>query len=385
MSGAAALHARAAQDRRGDPGRPQGRSASTRRSGRSSGARTSTRSSTASTRCASSAGPATTATPTTSCTCCSTGKSTRIPAQNVAFYRERCVARAAGQAHRSDRPRRARRALRAGAGDRAQRRAVGAARAHDPARRVRQAACTATCSTRPARCASARPGSNPAPEPRPRPCSPTSSADSRCSCPRCWACRPPDVLAHPSRARRPRDRACSASAPTPRRWRRCATELGLDRPLWVQYGRFLTGLATGDLGRSLKTREKVVIEMASASPRRSSSRSRQSCSPRSSAWPSGVLAARWRRSFLDVFVMAGSLAGVSMPIFWLGLLVILLFSVAAGLAAAGGPHRRRRSRSRASQGSCSIDTLLAGSLRRVPRRVRHLVLPASCSARFRWP
>src|SRR5258708_31363367 len=43
-------------------------------------------------------------------------------------------------------------------------------------------------------------------------------------------------------------------------------ELGLDQPLWVQYGRFLTGLATGDLGRSLRTREKIGIEMADRFP-----------------------------------------------------------------------------------------------------------------------
>src|SRR5437762_2774185 len=43
-------------------------------------------------------------------------------------------------------------------------------------------------------------------------------------------------------------------------------ELGLDRPLWVQYGRFLGGLLHGDLGRSLKTRETVSHEIRERFP-----------------------------------------------------------------------------------------------------------------------
>src|SRR5687767_15704192 len=44
------------------------------------------------------------------------------------------------------------------------------------------------------------------------------------------------------------------------------TELGLDRPLHEQYGRFLSGLLAGDLGRSLKTREKVAVEIGNRFP-----------------------------------------------------------------------------------------------------------------------
>jgi peptide/nickel transport system permease protein len=153
------------------------------------------------------------------------------------------------------------------------------------------------------------------------------------------------------------------------------SELGLDKPLWVQYGRFLAGLATGDLGRSLKTREKIVIEMNDRFPATFELALAAILFASFFGVAAGILAARWRRSFFDVFVMAGSLAGVSMPIFWLGLLVILLFSVQLGWLPLAGRISPAFTVPRFT-GFLLIDTLLAGNVPAFLDTCKHLVLPA---------
>jgi ABC-type dipeptide/oligopeptide/nickel transport system permease component len=162
---------------------------------------------------------------------------------------------------------------------------------------------------------------------------------------------------------------------TPQAIANLRAELGLDRPLYVQYGRFLGGLLTGDLGRSLKTREKIVIEMAERFPATFELALAAILFSGVFGVFAGILAARYRRSFFDVFVMAGSLAGVSMPIFWLGLLMILLFSVKLGWLPLAGRIAPAFAVPRLT-GFLLIDTLAAGKPLAFLDAVRHLVLPA---------
>jgi len=162
---------------------------------------------------------------------------------------------------------------------------------------------------------------------------------------------------------------------TPQAIENLRKELGLDRPLYVQYGRFLGGLLTGDLGRSLKTREKIVIEMAERFPATFELALAAILFSGVFGVFAGILAARYRRSFFDVFVMAGSLAGVSMPIFWLGLLVILLFSVKLGWLPLAGRISPAFAVPKLT-GFLLIDTLAAGKPLAFIDAIRHLVLPA---------
>ncbi len=152
-------------------------------------------------------------------------------------------------------------------------------------------------------------------------------------------------------------------------------ELGLDRPLHEQYGRFLGGLLAGDLGRSLKTREKVVVEIGNRFPATFELALAAIVFAATCGVAAGLLAARKRRSFFDAAVMAGSLAGVSMPIFWLGLLAILLFSVQLGWLPLAGRIDPSLAVPRAT-GFLLIDTLLAGRFDSFIDVARHLVLPA---------
>ena len=153
------------------------------------------------------------------------------------------------------------------------------------------------------------------------------------------------------------------------------SELGLDRSVWVQYGRFLGGLLRGDLGRSLKTRERVAVEITQRFPATFELAFAAMLFSTVFGIAVGILAARRRRSFFDALVMAGSLVGVSMPIFWLGLLVILLFAVNLGWLPLAGRIDPGFAIPGAS-GFLLLDTLLAGRPDAFVNVARHLVLPA---------
>ena len=116
-------------------------------------------------------------------------------------------------------------------------------------------------------------------------------------------------------------------------------EFGLDRPLYVQYVDYLGHVLQGDLGHSIVTQEPVLhefLDLVSGHGRAVVLRD----AVRPVDRPAGRhLAALKRNTVVDYAVMGVSLTGYSMPIFWWALLLILLFSVHAGLDAGVGPHR----------------------------------------------
>ncbi len=109
--------------------------------------------------------------------------------------------------------------------------------------------------------------------------------------------------------------------------RNLRASLGLDRPLIVQYGIYMRNLLRADLGRSYRTNRSVREEIAARWPATFSLSLTSLLVAIVVGLPLGVLAAVRRRSWLDTGSMVGSLLGVSMPSFWLALLLIILFSV----------------------------------------------------------
>ncbi|KMO29056.1 peptide ABC transporter permease, partial [Methylobacterium tarhaniae] len=107
-------------------------------------------------------------------------------------------------------------------------------------------------------------------------------------------------------------------------------EYGFDKPLLVQYGIYLERLAHGDLGRSISTKEPVISEFTSLFPATVELGVCAILFALLVGLPAGILAALKRNSVFDHGVMGLSLTGYSMPIFWWGLLLILLFSVQLG-------------------------------------------------------
>ncbi|MBI2880010.1 MAG: ABC transporter permease [Candidatus Tectomicrobia bacterium] len=103
--------------------------------------------------------------------------------------------------------------------------------------------------------------------------------------------------------------------------------LGLDRPVLEQYVRFLGGLARGDLGQSLHHRRSVAGLVLERLPATLELGAAAMAVAVAIALPLGVLAAARARSWIDHGSMLGALLGVSIPNFWLGPLLIGLFSL----------------------------------------------------------
>jgi ABC-type dipeptide/oligopeptide/nickel transport system permease component len=107
-------------------------------------------------------------------------------------------------------------------------------------------------------------------------------------------------------------------------------KLGLDQPLLTQYGHFLNGLIHGDLGTSFRYGTPVAHEIAQRLGRTAELALAAMLVAIAVAVPLGVLAALYRGRAIDQAAMAASLAGISMPNFWLGPLVAIVFAVELG-------------------------------------------------------
>jgi peptide/nickel transport system permease protein len=117
-------------------------------------------------------------------------------------------------------------------------------------------------------------------------------------------------------------------------------DLGLDRPLLEQYGSFLGGLVRGDLGRSLHSGEPVLATLAERFPATLELAVASLLVALLVALPLGVVAALYRHRVPDHLARLLALLGVSMPSFWLGPMLILLFAIEWDLlpvSGRGGP------------------------------------------------
>jgi ABC-type dipeptide/oligopeptide/nickel transport system permease component len=110
-------------------------------------------------------------------------------------------------------------------------------------------------------------------------------------------------------------------------YERTRRDLGLDKPLPVQYWRFLTSTARGDMGESLIYRAPTSKLVAERLPRTLLLSVLALLLCYLIAIPIGVLAAVKRGSAIDLGVMAGATLGISVPSFWLGLILIVVFAV----------------------------------------------------------
>ncbi len=107
-------------------------------------------------------------------------------------------------------------------------------------------------------------------------------------------------------------------------------KLGLDRPLYVQYESFLDGLVHGDLGTSLRTNEPVTQAIAARVPATAELAIAAMCVAVFVAIPLGVLAAAKQGTGVDYTATTLALLGISIPNFWLGPLLAIVFAVELG-------------------------------------------------------
>ncbi|HKX17103.1 MAG TPA: nickel ABC transporter permease [bacterium] len=104
-------------------------------------------------------------------------------------------------------------------------------------------------------------------------------------------------------------------------------QLGLDRPLPVQYGRYLAGVLHGDLGQSIRSGRPVALEIWDRFPPTLQLTLAAMAIATVTGILLGALAATSRTGVADALLMGTSLLGISMPSFWLGLLLILFFGL----------------------------------------------------------
>jgi peptide/nickel transport system permease protein len=117
---------------------------------------------------------------------------------------------------------------------------------------------------------------------------------------------------------------------------RLRDQLGLNESLLAQYWQFITGVLTGDLGESARTSRPVTSEIAVRLPATLILAVTATVIGSIVGIAAGVIAAVRRNSLLDHAISSVAMMGVSMPVYWLGLLLILLFAVTLGWLPAAG-------------------------------------------------
>lgn len=155
-------------------------------------------------------------------------------------------------------------------------------------------------------------------------------------------------------------------------------EMGLDKPLWQQYFHYVNGVLHGDLGISLKSRISVWEEFV---PRFKATLELGVCAMLFAiavGIPVGVLAAVKRGSVFDHTAIGLSLTGYSMPIFWWGIMLIMLVSVQLDLTPVSGRISDSvfLDDSNPLTGFMLIDTLFWGEEGDFKDAMMHMILPA---------
>ncbi|PAB60273.1 ABC transporter permease [Anaeromicrobium sediminis] len=114
------------------------------------------------------------------------------------------------------------------------------------------------------------------------------------------------------------------------------TDMGLDDPIIVQYGRYMGNLVTGDMGNSYATGKAVSAEIGSRFPNTFKLTVLSILISIGISIPIGVVSATKQYSIFDNLGMVLALIGISMPSFWLGLILIIIFALGLGWFPSGG-------------------------------------------------
>jgi peptide/nickel transport system permease protein len=153
------------------------------------------------------------------------------------------------------------------------------------------------------------------------------------------------------------------------------TELGLDEPIYVQYGRYLRNLAQGDLGTSTRSRQPVLEELKQKFPATVELALAAMLFAILLGIPLGFLAAKRYLGFVDNASLFVSLIGISFPVFFLALLLKYVFAIKLGWLPTVGRVDVTRSLEHPTN-FYLLDAILTRDWEGVGDVLRHLVLPA---------
>lgn len=154
-------------------------------------------------------------------------------------------------------------------------------------------------------------------------------------------------------------------------------QLGLDKPIYVQFAYYLRDLLQGDLGRAMRTGNSVASDIARVFPATIELATLAILFGSCVGVPLGVFAATRRGRLGDQIVRVISLCGYSMPVFWFGMMGLIVFY--ANLGWAGGAGRVDIAFDGLVEGRTGlllIDSALAGEWEVFSSAVRHITLPA---------
>lgn len=153
-------------------------------------------------------------------------------------------------------------------------------------------------------------------------------------------------------------------------------QLGLDQPLWVQYIDYIRQLATGDFGTSIRTHQPVLEDLLTYFPATLELAVVAFAIAILFGIPLGVLSALKKNTFWDHFSRVFSISGVSIPVFWSGLVVILIFYGYLGWFPANGRIDDNINPPTHVTGFYILDSILTGDPIALSSSLKHIFLPA---------
>ncbi len=151
--------------------------------------------------------------------------------------------------------------------------------------------------------------------------------------------------------------------------------LGLDRPLPVQYVIYLSNAIRGDLGQSIQFKQPVTELILERMPATIELTMASLFIALIVAFPLGIISAVKRNSVADHVAMTGATLGISLPTFWVGILLIMFVSINLGWLPAFGRISYEVGLERVT-GFHLIDSLLTGNIAAFKDALVHLILPA---------
>ncbi len=164
---------------------------------------------------------------------------------------------------------------------------------------------------------------------------------------------------------------------TPERVAAVRAQLGLDEPLYKQYLIYLRKVAQGDLGLSILRGDPVLADLLHRFPATVELALSAILLALAIGIPVGIVSAVWRNSLFDGVSRLVALTGVSMPIFWLGLMLAWFFGVELGWLPTGFRLDTDVAVSPVTN-FYVLDSLLTGNGQALSSTLRHLILPAVC-------
>jgi peptide/nickel transport system permease protein len=153
-------------------------------------------------------------------------------------------------------------------------------------------------------------------------------------------------------------------------------EFNLDKPLYVQYLTYVENLTKGNLGISYQSHRPVSEGLREAIPATLELSLVAALLGTLAAIPLGVVAAVKRNKWIDHVVRVTAVGGVSLPVFWFGVILLVVFYRNLSWLPAGGRFDPRLALPPARTGLLLIDTLLAGDMAGFWISLKHLLLPS---------